>query len=143
MSAKHPHPARRLLVTCLLVAVAGIPIAGVAVGLWLRSDEPSPPATPPDTAVSQKTPLATNNHPPAVQEDWLDQKAPRPDQKAPRPVAPAERRDAGPKVVNLIDQFADVSEEGVGSHATDWAGGFVVTDEEFRFGGAFSAPKSP
>jgi hypothetical protein len=60
-----------------------------------------------------------------------------------RPPASARQRQ-GPdsKVADLIDQLQEVSEEGVGSHATAWTGGFVAVDDECEFqGGIIGAAK--
>lgn len=47
------------------------------------------------------------------------------------------------KVVALIDSLNKVSEEGIGTHSTAWASGFIAVDEEPRFEGGMLGSRKP
>jgi hypothetical protein len=50
---------------------------------------------------------------------------------------------AGLKTEELIDRLTDVGSEGIGSHSTAWAAGFLALDEEPEFRGGVLGSKKP
>lgn len=48
-----------------------------------------------------------------------------------------------PKVVAWIDKLLEISEEGIGTHSTAWASGFIATDEEPKFRGGILGSQRP
>jgi hypothetical protein len=47
------------------------------------------------------------------------------------------------KTRELIDRLRDISDEGIGTHSTAWAGGFLAIDEEPRFHGGVLGSRKP
>jgi hypothetical protein len=62
-----------------------------------------------------------------------------PDGARPRAISPP----VDPKVVALIDQLTEVTDEGPGTHSTAWASGFMAVDENFRFRGGILGSHKP
>src|SRR5205823_9556613 len=52
-------------------------------------------------------------------------------------------RPVDPSVVTLIDQLRDVTDEGVGTHSTALAIGFIAVNEEPQFGGGVIGSRRP
>jgi hypothetical protein len=135
-------PGYRFAAKCLLLALATVAFAAMAWSVWRPKPlEPLPVAAhagssagePPAAAPIE---AADDLVAPAGAAAPADRDSPAP---GPRPGGHA----TDPRVTALIDRLTEVSEQGVGSHATAWAGGFVAVDEEFRFHGGIFGSKKP
>ncbi len=47
------------------------------------------------------------------------------------------------KTSELIHRLRDISDEGIGTHSTAWASGFLAIDEEPRFNGGVFGSRKP
>src|SRR5262249_50088272 len=52
-------------------------------------------------------------------------------------------RTHNPQVAAFIDQLTEVADEGIGTHSTAWASGFLGSDAEPRFAGGILGSRKP